>query len=73
MSPTQRMFIFVFIFGKIQFPSPEPGLPWQSRGGDTVRPLRWGAGLIPGQGTRIPHATQCGPKTENKKIPLSLP
>ena len=38
-------------------------------GGPVVKTLRFhcrGTGLIPGQGTKIPHATWCGPKKKKK-------
>ena len=39
------------------------GLPWWSSGKDSVLPFQWRR-LIPGQGTKIPHAV-CAPPPQN--------
>lgn len=43
---------------------PALGIPWWSRGWDSMLPLQWAMGSICDQGTKIPHDVQ--PKKENR-------
>ena len=40
------------------------GLPWWARSEDSVLPPQWGAGSIPGGGTKIPHTVPCHQNVE---------
>ena len=39
-----------------------PGLPWWSSGSNSALPMQGGMGLMPGQGTETPYASQSGQK-----------
>ena len=44
---------------------------WEFPGSPVVRsPLQGGMGLIPGWGTKIPQAMQCGQKTPQNTVPI---
>ena len=43
------------------------GLPWRSSGLGPRASTAGGAGLIPGLGTKIPHAVGCGHRKKNVK------
>lgn len=44
------------------------GISWWSGGKDSMLPHCRGRGFHPGQGTNIPHASQCIPQIKNKSI-----
>ena len=55
------------------------GLPWGFPGGPVVKilpPNAKGSGLVPGPGTKIPHAVECSQKffkTNFKKSEMTVP